>query len=110
MEKLARKMKKYICLKLWLILDWCVDEDPLCSVFKSWCISANKTRENYMKKACRRTCHMCYEGTNYTKPCRDKEDDCTQRVQLNFFFLKEKILENYNKKKCRIFFKESFAE
>uniref|UniRef100_A0A0R3RTS4 ShKT domain-containing protein n=1 Tax=Elaeophora elaphi TaxID=1147741 RepID=A0A0R3RTS4_9BILA len=59
--------------------DWCVDEDPLCSTLKSWCITANKTRENYMKKACRRTCHVCYEGMNNTKTCRDKESDCAQR-------------------------------
>ncbi|VDM95006.1 unnamed protein product [Thelazia callipaeda] len=59
--------------------DWCVDEDPLCSMFKGWCVSINKTRENYMKKACRRTCNMCYEEMNSTRTCYDKEDDCVHR-------------------------------
>ncbi|VIO86158.1 ShTK domain containing protein [Brugia malayi] len=59
--------------------DWCIDEDPLCPTLKGWCINANKTRENYMKKACRRTCHMCYEGMNNTKTCYDKEENCATR-------------------------------
>uniref|UniRef100_A0A915PJI4 ShKT domain-containing protein n=1 Tax=Setaria digitata TaxID=48799 RepID=A0A915PJI4_9BILA len=65
--------------------DWCIDKDPLCSMFKSWCISANKTREDYMKKACRRTCYMCYEGMDRTALCLDKEDDCAQREMECFF-------------------------
>lgn len=55
---------------------WCVDKDPFCETLRGWCLSKNTTQSAYVRKACRRTCDLCYEGMNYTETCFDIDDDC----------------------------------
>ncbi|VDN25621.1 unnamed protein product [Gongylonema pulchrum] len=31
----------------------------------------------YMRKACRRTCGLCFQGNNQTEVCADKDGNCT---------------------------------